>query len=85
MAESSEKPDVTTILDKLTREDAKEASEIFMEKEPFLDFHIYLNSLLDKIENETEAVTFSDDDRDDMLKLLEYTRKLKQKNDKKDS
>ena len=54
------------------------------EKEPFLDFGIYLDSLIDKIEHETEALTFSDDDRDDMLKLLEYTKKLQQKQQKND-
>jgi len=82
LADASHKPDVTMILEQLSREDAKEASEIFMEKEPFLDFHIYLDSLLQKIENEAETLTFSDDDRDDMLRLLEYTKKLKQRNDK---
>ena len=84
LTDASQKPDVAMIIGKLSREDAKEASEIFMEKEPFLDFQIYLDSLLDKIEHETETVTFSDDDRDDMLKLLEYTKKLQQKQQKND-
>ena len=84
LTDASQKPDVAMIIGKLNREEAKTASEIFMEKEPFLDFHIYLDSLLQKIENEAETVSFSDDDRDDMLKLLEYTKKLKQRNDKND-
>lgn len=82
LTDDAEKPDVAMIIGNLDREEAKEASEIFMEKEPFIDFYIYLDSLLQKIEHETEAISFSDDDRDDMLKLLEYTKKLKEKNDK---
>ena len=84
LTDASLKPDVAMVIGKLSQQDAKEASEIFMEKEPFLDFHIYLDSLLDKIEQEAEALTFSDDDRDDMMKLLEYTKKLKQKEKKND-
>lgn len=82
LTDDAEKPDVAMIIGHLDREEAKEASEIFMGKEPFIDFYIYLDSLLQKIENETQTVSFTDDDRDDMLKLLEYTKKLKEKNDK---
>ncbi len=82
LTDDAQKPDVAMIIGHLNREEAKEASEIFMIKEPFIDFHIYLDSLLQKIESETQTVSFTDDDRDDMLQLLEYTKKLKEKNDK---
>jgi len=82
LTDDAEKPDVAMIIGKLDQEEAKTASEIFMEREPFIDFYIYLDSLLQKIEHETQTVSFTDDDRDDMLKLLEYTKKLKEKNDK---
>lgn len=75
------KTDVSMVLERLSREDAKVASEIFMEREPYIDFHIYLEGLLKKSDEQADAIVFSDDDRDDMLKLLEYTKKLKHKNE----
>ncbi len=82
LIDEGQKTDVSMVLQRLSREDAKEASEIFMEREPYIDFNIYLEGLLKKNENQSETVVFSDDDRDDMFKLLEYTKKLKQKNEK---
>lgn len=81
LIDEGQKTDVSMVLERLPRELAKEASEIFMEREPYLDFHIYLDGLIKKSEQQTQEVVFSDDDRDDMLKLLEYTRKLKKKNE----
>ena len=76
------KADVTMVLERLEPAEVRAASEIFMEREPFIDFHIYLDGLLKKSENRAEPMVFSDDDRDDMMKLLEYTKKLKAKNEK---
>ena len=70
------------LIERLEPDEAKQASEMFMEREPYLDYFIYLDSLINKLENEAEPLIFSEDDRDDMQKLLEYTQKLRQKNDK---
>ena len=79
--DQGKKPDVSMIMERLEGDEIKEASELFMEREPFLDYFVYLESLIQRIENEAEPIVFSEDDRDDMQKLLEYTKKLKQKND----
>ncbi|MBO5409101.1 MAG: DNA primase [Clostridia bacterium] len=76
------KPDISMLIERLEPDEAKQASEMFMEREPYLDYFIYLDSLINKLENEAEPLIFSEDDRDDMQKLLEYTQKLRQKNDK---
>lgn len=82
LTEEGKKPDISMVLERLEPQEVKEASEIFMEREPYLDYFIYLDSLIDKIESEAEPIVFSQDDRDDMQKLLEYTKKLRQKNEK---
>ncbi len=82
LIDSGIKVDVTMLLERLSPEEVKIASEIFMEREPFIDFHIYLDGLLKKSEDRADSVVFSDDDRDDMMKLLEYTKKLRAKNEK---
>ncbi len=82
LTDRMKKPDIAMLLEQLEPDEAKQASEIFMEKEPYLDYFVYLDSLIAKNQSEADPVVFSEDDRDDMQKLLEYTKKLRQKNDK---
>ncbi len=77
--QSGIKPDVSTLLERLDKQETGVASEFFMEREPYLDFFVYLDALIDKIEHQTETLNLDGDDRDDIMKLLEYTKKLKKK------
>ena len=80
LIDTGQKVDISMLLTKLENSDAKEAAEIFLEREPYLDFNIYFQSLLDKISKESEKpVLGSDikDDKEDIQKILEYTKKLK--------
>ena len=74
--DTGQKPDVSMIIGKLDREDAKEAAEIFIEKEPFLDFLIYFDGLLKKL-SDNKMVFDEKDEKDDIMQLLKYTKKLK--------
>jgi len=75
--DTGQKSDISMILNRLEKEDAKEAAEIFIEKEPFLDFDIYVDGLLKKL-SDSELVFDEKDEKDDIMELLKYTKKLKE-------
>jgi DNA primase len=77
--DTGQKIDVSMVLTRLDNQFIKEATEIFIEREPYIDFNIYFESLLGKINSQGEKPIFNSnsDDKDDILKLLEYTKKLK--------
>ena len=76
--EENIKPDVSMVMDKLSKDSLKWASELFIEKEPVKNFISYFEELSSKM-NEKK---FSFEDDDDIEKLLQYTKELKEKQKK---
>ena len=76
--EENIKPDVSMVMDKLSKDSLKWASELFIEKEPVKNFIGYFEELSSKM-NEKK---FSFEDDDDIEKLLQYTKELKEKQKK---
>ena len=75
--DTGQKPDIAMLLTKLDKEDAKTAAEIFIEKEPFLDFGIYLDSLLKKL-SDSKVVFNEKDEKDGIMQILKHVKKLKE-------
>ena len=75
LCEEEIKPDVSMVMEKLSEESLKWASQLFIEKEPVKDFMKYFEVLSEKM-NEKE---FSFEEGDDIEKLLQYTKQLKNK------
>ncbi len=75
------KPDVSMIMEKLDREEANKAGELFIEKETVADFMKYFESLIDKL-NEKKFSFEGEDEDEELKRLYEYTQKIK--NEKKE-
>ena len=75
------KPDISMILEKLDGESVKRAGELFIEKEPVLNFSEYFESLVSSLKK-TKFEFESEDEDEELKRLYEYTQKIK--NEKKE-
>ena len=76
--DTGQKPDISMVLTKLDRDDAREAASIFIEKEPYSDFNDCLDGLLKKL-NDNKLVFDAKSEEDDIKQLLNYTKMMESK------